>query len=576
MYPRLVKVISSNRKAIVYLRLLEKIKVKGRWKENVLCNLGRQDIEGRKRLGDLLKRLRKFTDEVLVTPEEIESRLVKDYGAILVGQKLWQEIGLEDWIKEVCGKPLRGSLGEPGVLAMVLNRLTSPGSKLSLYDWMPTVYLPKWQSKKFKLPDNPEIFAERFYRTMDWLIRGKNKEKIEQNIIAWAIRLFPIDVIFYDITNIQFEGWEKLKQARYGYIRLGKKNHKQILLGIVMVDGLPVSYHLFRGNRAEKTTLLWVKDKVKKQFNVGRIVFVGDRGLITGENLTEIENKGDGYIVALKRRRLKEVESLVQEDLGFFTPIQTNEDDEVTLYAWEAPKEEGKRLIVAFNPIRAREEKIKRESIIRELEQDLHELKANVSAGKVKKVKDIVARCEHILSNKHGRRYFIYEALKDGHFEFGPNEKNLALEKNLDGKFVIKTTEEKLSLKEVVFKYKDLMDIEDSFRDLKDFIKVAPVFHWRYRRVKAHIFICVLALLLERYMEQKLKSHKLKFSARGAFNKLRNIKVVENQVANLILKYITPPNQEQERILSAFGIYKLPKILSDFQRVKEKAPGSQK
>lgn len=576
MYPRLVKVISSNGRPIVYLRLLEKVKVQRRWKENVVCNLGRQDIEGRKRLGELLKRLRKFTDEVLVTPEEIESRLVKGYGAALAGQKLWEEIGLEECIKEVCGKPLRGSLGEPGVLAMVLNRLIAPGSKLSLYDWMPTMYLSKWQGKKFKLPDKPEIFAERFYRTMDWLIRGKNKEKIEQRIISWAMTIFPIDVIFYDITNIQFEGWEKLKQARYGYIRLGKKNHKQILLGIVMVEGLPVSYHLFRGNRAEKTTLLWVKDKVKKQFNVRRIVFVSDRGLITGENLTEIENKGDGYIVALKRRRLKEVESILQQALSSFAPIQTNEDNEVTLYAWEAPKEEGKRLIVAFNPIRAREEKIKRESIIRELEKDLHELKTNVSSGKIKKVKNIVVACEHILSNKHGRRYFIYEVLKDGHFEFGLNEKNLALEENLDGKFVIKTTEDNLSLKKVVFKYKDLMDIEDSFRDLKDFIKVAPVFHWRYRRVKAHIFICVLALLLERYMEQKLKYHKLKFSARGALQKLQNIKVVENQVGELILKYITPPNQEQERLLAACGIYKLPKILSDFQRVKEKVPESPK
>lgn len=576
MYPRLVKVISSTGRPIVYLRLLEKVKVKGRWKEKVIGNLGRQDIEGRKALGSLLKKLRKFTDEVLVTPEEIDSRLVKDYGAVLTGQKLWQEIGLERWIKEVCGKRLPGSLGEPGVLAMVLNRLLSPGSKLSLYDWMPTVYLSKWQGKKFKLPDKPGIFAERFYRTMDWLIKGKNKEKIEQKIIAWAIKLFPIDVIFYDITNIQFEGWEKLKQARYGYIRLGKKNHKQILLGIVMVDGLPVTYHLFRGNRAEKTTLLWVKDKVKKQFNVGRIVFVGDRGLISGENLTEIENKGDGYIVALKRRRLKEVEAIVQEGIGSFTPIQTNEDDEVTLYAWEAPKEEGKRLIVAFNPIRAREEKVKRKSIIRELEKDLHELKANISSGKVKKVKNIVAACERILSHKHGKRYFTYEALKDRHFEFGLNEKKLALEENLDGKFVIKTTEDNLSLKQVVFKYKDLMDIEDSFRDLKDFIKVAPVFHWRYRRVKAHIFICVLALLLERYMEQKLRKQKLRYTARAAINRLKNIKVVENQVGNLLLKYITPPNQELERILAACGIYKLPKILSDFQRVKEEASGNQK
>lgn len=570
MYAKLVKVISAGR-PIVYLRLLEKVNVNGIWKEKMLCNLGRQDVAGRKALGDLLKRLRKFTDEVLVTPEEIKSHSAKDYGAALVGQKLWEEIGLEKWVKQVCGKESLGSLGEAGVLAMVLNRLVLPRSKLNLYEWMPTVYLPKWQSKRFKLPVRADIFAERFYRTMDWLIKGKNKEKIEEKIISWAIKLFPIDVVFYDLTNIQFEGWEKLKQARYGYIRLGKKNHKQILLGLVMVEGLPVSCHLFRGNRAEKTTLLWVKNKVKKQFNVGRIIFVCDRGMISEENLTQIESEKDGYIVALKRRRLEEVELFLQEPLSSFVPIQRNERGEVILYAWEAPKEEGKRLIVAFNPLKAAAEKAKREAIIRELEEELKELKSKVSSGKTKKAQTIVASCERILSHKHGKRYFTYGVLRNGHFEFKANEKGRTFEENLDGKFVIKTTEHNPSLPQVVFKYKDLMDIEDGFRDLKDFIKVAPVFHWKYRRVKAHIFICILALLLERYMEQKLKRQKLQLSARTALSKLQNIKVVENQVGGLVLKYITPPNQELKKILAACGIFKLPKMLPDFQRVKKEA-----
>jgi transposase len=350
---------------------------------------------------------------------------------------------------------------------------------------------------------------------------------------------------------------------------LGKKNHKQILLGVVMVDGLPVTCHIFRGNRAEKTTLLWVKNKVKKQFNVGRVVFVCDRGLVSEESLTEIEVKGDGYIVALKRRRVKETEFILQQDIASFTPIQTGEKGEVLLYAWEAPEDEGKRRVVAYNPTRAKEEKEKREDIIRELEEGLQGLKARVEAGKVKKTQAIVTACERILSHKHGKRYFTYEVSKDGHFQFGLHEKNLALEENLDGKFVIKTTEHNFPMDKVIFKYKDLMDVEDSFRDLKDFIRVAPVFHWRYRRVKAHIFICVLALLLERYLEQKLKKQRIHLSARKALKKFGDIKVVENQVGNLILKYVTPPSQELGKLLSACGIFKLPKILDDVQHVNK-------
>ncbi len=566
MYPKLVKA-----KEFIYLRLIERVKINDIWKERVVANLGRQDVLGKEALGALLLKLRRFSSEILVTPQEIESRCAKDYGAVLVGQRLWREIGLDRWITAICGQPKGVSIGEPGVLAMALNRLTSPKSKLALYDWMPTVYLDDWQTKKFELPDDPDVYAERFYQTMDWLIRGKNKEKIEERLGSWARTLFPVTLAFFDITNIQFEGWEKLKQARHGYIRLGRKNHKQILLGLVMIEGLPAASFLFRGNRAEKTTLLWVKDKIKKQFNVGRVVFVCDRGMISEENLTEIEAQKDGYIVALKRRRCEEVSPLLLEDTSKFTAIQQDREGKPTLLAWEAPQEEGKRRLVAFNPLVAQEEKIKRLSIIRELEGELEELSQKVKSDKPrtpKTARAIVAAAEKILSHKHGKRYFTYTCEQDGRFEFGPNEKGRSLEDNLDGKFVIKTTETDLSLKDAVFKYKDLMEVEHGFRNLKDFIRVAPVFHWRYRRVKAHLFICTLALLLERYLEQKLKKAGLDISARHALEKLKTIKVVANKVGHLDLKYVTVPNRQLEQILAACGIFKLPKILPNLHSLQ--------
>jgi transposase len=398
---------------------------------------------------------------------------------------------------------------------------------------------------------------------MDWLIKGKNKEKIENEIAVWVKTLFPVEVVFYDITNIQFEGWEELKQARHGYVRLGRKNHKQILLGVVMIEGLPVVSHIFRGNRAEKTTLLWIKDKVKKQFNVSRVVTVCDRGMITDDSLLEIESKGDGYITALKRRRCQEIQPLLEKDLSLFSAIKTDKEGNVLLKAQEAEKEDGKRRIIVYNPIKAEEEKKKREDIIKELEKELIELSDAVKKGEKKSVKNIITSAEKILNRKNGKRYFSYTCKKDGEFQYSANEKGLELEEKLDGKFVIKTTEQNLSLEQVVFRYKDLMDIEDGFRNLKDFIKVAPVFHWRYRRVKAHVFICVLALLLEKYLEQKLSKAKIKLSARKALDKLKNIKIVENKVGHLNLKYITPPNRETEKILEACGIFNLPKILSE-------------
>lgn len=567
MYPKLVKVMSGkkNIQEITYLRLAERVKVNGVWRERIIANLGRQDILGKKEFGELLLKLRKYTDEVLVTPQEIESRKCMDYGTVLVGKKIWEEIGIGKWITRICGKVPSVSLGVSGVLAMVLNRLTQAHSKLAMHDWIKIVYLPEWRADKFTklmVAESSKDTAEWYYRTMDWLVKGKRKEEIEESIALWAKTLFAVNVVFYDITNIQFEGWEELKQARHGYIRLGRKNHKQILLGIIMIEGLPVASHIFRGNRAEKTTLLWVKDKVKKQFNVDKIIIVCDRGMISENSLLEIEAKKDGYIVALKRRRCEEVRPLLGKDISLFMPIKTDKKGDVLLSALEGEQEDGKRRIVVYNPVKAEEEKKKRRDIIRELEEDLNNLLDSVKNGEKKSIKSIIVSAERILNRKNGKRYFNYTSEKDGDFRYNINEEGLLAEENLDGKFVIKTTEHNLTMKDIVFRYKDLTDIEDGFRELKDFIKVSPIYHWRYRRVKAHIFICMLALLLEKYLGQKLFKAGIKLSPRTALYKLKNIKIVENQVRHLNLKYVTPPNRETEQILEACGIFNLPKILN--------------
>lgn len=557
MYPKIVKVRSGKR-YVKYLRLIKKIKVKGKWKEKVICNLGRQDVEGRYALGDLLKRLRRYTDEVLVGPEEIEAKRVFEYGALVVANKLWEEIGLSKWIRESCGKDNPGGLGIEGIKALVFNRLIEPNSKLGVVRWLNKVYLAQWNNKRFREGDL-KTKAERFYRSLDWLIKGK--QEIEKRIGLWARDLFPVDIVFYDLSNIQFEG-EGPKVARIGYPRLGKKNHNQILIGVVMIEGLPVAHYLFRGNRSEKTTLGWISQKVRKSYNIGRIVFVVDRGLVSIKNLDNLDRQVDGYIVALKRRKNKEIKSLLDKNQEGF------EDIKESLKAKQVePDQQGRRRIICLNTQRQQEDKRKREAKLEVLEEELNYLKAQIDKGKIKKAKTIIARAETILRKRHGKRYFGYEA-NQGYFKFYRKLDSIEFEEKLDGKFILKTTEDKLSIKEVVLRYKDLMDVEDAFRDLKDFIQVRPIFHWKDRRVKAHIFICILALLLQRYMEKKILKANIKISSERAIEKLKTIKIVVNRLNNLHLKYLTTPSSELESILRVFGIKKLPKILSDIRPIK--------
>ncbi len=363
--------------------------------------------------------------------------------------------------------------------------------------------------------------------------------------------------MFYDITNIQFEG-EGCKIGRIGHPKLGKRNHKQVLLGVVMVEGLPVAHYVFRGNRGEKTTLKWIKKKIKEKYNISRIVIVADRGMISTSNLEDIE-KSDGYIVATKRRRDEEAKILLDSDDEGYLQIKDN------LKAKEVKiKEDGKRRIICINKERAKEDREKREAIIEELEEELAELEDDKSSNKIKKGREkaIISRCEKILSKRHGRRYFNYE-IKDGKLEFSRNQENIKYEEKLDGRFMIKTTESKLSVKDIVLNYKDLMYIEDAFRDLKDFINIAPVYHQLSTRTKAHIFVCILTLFISRYMEKKLIQAGLDISLPKALSRLKIIRIVVNQIKNRYLKFVVVPPQELYRVLRAFGISKLPKLLPD-------------
>lgn len=555
MFPRIVNV-KKGKKVLSYLRVVENYRQRGKRKQRIIANFGRVELIGEK-LGDLLIKLRKYTSELLVTPDEIKSKACLDYGPLLAGKKLWEETGLGKLLRDKFRQLKITDKGESQVLALVLNRLIKPDSELGMMDWLDEIYLPEFQNKLFgSSREEPKIRANRFYRCLDYLIR--EKENIEEHLWNFTRTLFPADIVFYDITNLQFEG-DGPKIAKIGYPRLGKKNHNQVLLGLVVIEGLPVAHHVFRGNRAEKTTLDWVTKSVKKKYNVNRLIYVMDRGMITVENLERIDACGDGYIVGIKRRRNDEAKILLKENVATFEKIKEN------LFAKEI-KCGDTRFVVCYNPERAKEEIKKRSEIIQELEEELNNLRERVKKGELKNVKPIIAKAEEILRHKHGKRYFCYEA-EAGKFEYYLDRKNILEEEKLDGKFIIKTKEKDLTKDIIVRRYKDLSDVEEMFKELKDFLCVAPIYHYADRRVKAHILVCVLALFLQKYFEQKLEKAKIDISSEKAINMLKRIKVVINQVGHLTLKYVTPPNTEIMKILHTVGVTNLPNILSDITPV---------
>ena len=284
--------------------------------------------------------------------------------------------------------------------------------------------------------------------------------------------------------------------------------------------------------------------------------------MITVDNLEHIESQDDGYIVSIKRRYNNEAKILLEHNITTFDKIKDN------LFAKEV-KSGDTKFIVCYNPERAGEKNKKRQEIIQELEEELNNLMERVKKGELKNVKPIIAKAEEILRKKHGRRYFSYKT-DTGKFDYCLNEKNIANEEKLDGKFIVKTKEKDLLTTDIVRRYKDLMDVEEMFKELKDFLGIMPIYHYADRRVREHIFVCVLALFLQKYFEQKLEKAHIDISVRKAIKLLKRIKVVINKVGKLTLKYVIPPTQQTKKILQTVGIIELPKILSNTDCIRNR------
>lgn len=173
-----------------------------------------------------------------------------------------------------------------------------------------------------------------------------------------------------------------------------------------------------------------------------------------------------------------------------------------------------------------------------------------IKEGRLTQRDKIIARVERILQHKRGRRYFSY-SFEEGKFSWSMNEKQLRVEKFLEGKFFLLTNNKKMKAEEVITVYKDLVNIERTFRQIKDFIRVRPIYHWTGRRVRAHIFICMLGHFLEKMLERKLEMMKVKMTARRALESVRTVKLAQMKIGEEIIKQMTKPGPQQQGILKA-------------------------
>lgn len=334
MFLRTVKAAGGEGVQHEYVRLVENYREHGKTKQRVVCNLGRKELLTA-HLDALIRLLR--GEPAAAGPGRtgpVQATGAWDWGPMLVARTLWRELGLDSLLAAQGGRSRAdGVVLAERALVLVANRLGAPTSEHGLARWLETDFVCDRQGRRW-VPvwrDDAERRASRqprvrvafrqlkqWYRTLDQL--QARQAGIEQALYLRLRDLFSlkVDLVFYDLTSTYFEGHGP-PQAAHGHSRDGKPRNRQVLVGVVMVDQWPIAHHVFRGNARDATTVPQVLADLERRFGLRRVVFVGDRGMVTAANLAQLRAQEQGYVVGLNRRRREDVYRAIARATGPWT-----------------------------------------------------------------------------------------------------------------------------------------------------------------------------------------------------------------------------------------------------------------
>jgi transposase len=371
-------------------------------------------------------------------------------------------------------------------VAMIASRILEPGSKLAT--------VRSWQNStlasELEVEDADE---DELYAAMDWLLEAQ--PKVEAKLAER--HLSEGGLVLYDLTSVYLEGG-KCELAKRGYSRDGKRGLPQIEFGLLTNrEGCPVAVDVFEGNLADPNTVAAQVDKLKNRFGIAEVVLVGDRGMLTSARIEALKEVGGvGWISAL---RSAQIEALVNAG-----DLQLNLFDKRNLVEISSPRFPGERLVVCKNPALAEERARKREELLLATERELDKVVAAGRAGRLQSKDAIGLRVGKIVGRYKVGKHFQLE-IGDTHFSYQRDLDGIASEAALDGLYVIRSSvaADKLSAENLVRSYKLLAGVERAFRTMKSVdLQVRPVHHRLADRVRAHIFICMLAYYVRWHLER--------------------------------------------------------------------------
>jgi transposase len=412
------------------------------------------------------------------TPSVMSNRF---HGQVMVVLEVMRRLGLGEMIsRRPC--PERNL-----VLAMIVNRIIMPRSKLATVSWWKTNTLVD----ELGLGDVDE---DDLYDAMDWLYpRQAGIEKV-----LAKRHLEEGGSAMYDLSSTYLEGGA-CELAEYGYSRDKKRGKVQINFGLLADrEGRPVSIEVYPGNRTDSATFCPVVEKIRNEFNLEKILIVGDRGMIGTKNIEILKGMVNiDWITALRSVSIKK---LIKEN-----KVQPSLFDERNILEIYAPDDyPDERLIFCRNPALARRRKETRLQLLVKTDEALEKIKKRVEADRLNGEGKINMSVGRVIDKFHMKKHFILE-IKDTIFNYMYDKQSIKTEEIMDGIYVIRTSlkKETMQSEDVVREYKKLTNIERAFRCIKtEDLRLRPIYHYDEKRVKTHIFICMLAYYVLWYLKE--------------------------------------------------------------------------
>ena len=372
------------------------------------------------------------------------------------------------------------------VQAMVASRIVCPATKLANTRLWHTSTL----AEEFGVADASE---DDLYAAMDWLLAGQ--DRIQKKLAARHLQ--EDSLVLYDLSSSYFEG-SHCPLAKLGYSRDGKRGTLQVNYGLLTdARGCPVATSVFEGNTSDSTTFMPEVTRLREQFGIKRMVMVGDRGMISQKAIDEMSEDADlAWITALRSASIRTLVEQRHLQLGLF--------DERNLLEISSPDFPGERLVACRNTELARMRAHTRDDLLAATQRSLEKIQARVDAAKlVGKDKIGVAVGKVVNTYKVAKHFEL--TITDNTFTFERLADSIAAEAALDGLYIIRTSvkAERMDAPTCVRTYKSLSEVERAFRSIKTMdLKVRPIHHHLEGRVRAHIFLCMLAYYVEWHMRQ--------------------------------------------------------------------------